>query len=87
MDTSQWCRFFSREDGRLPDAAPSREAIAAPPGDRLAILDATTLLEITADATALSQLFLEGGVVPRAAANDAMHIAIATVSGVDFLVT
>ncbi len=54
---------------------------------RLAILESTTLLEITADAAALSQLLLEEGVVPRGAANDAAHIAIAAASGVDFLVT
>lgn len=55
--------------------------------DRLAILDSMKLLGTTAEAASLARLLVEGGAVPRHAADDAAHIAIAAASGVDFLVT
>ena len=60
-----------------PDAARSR----------LAALEAVTLLDATADAENLARELLDFGAVPRRAAADAAHIAIAVTNGVDYLVT
>ena len=54
---------------------------------RLAALDAITLLAATEDAAELAQRLLDLGAVPRNAADDAAHIAIAVAHGVDYLVT
>ena len=61
------------------DTAASRE--------RLKVLQSLPLLEITADVTVLASSFLASGTIPRKAATDAAHIAIAAVHGMDFLVT
>lgn len=54
---------------------------------RLEVLKPVTLLGITEDSEALARLLLDLGAVPRQAAADAAHIAIAVTNGVDFLVT
>ena len=54
---------------------------------RLEALEAVTLLEATDDAESLARTLVETGAVPRQAADDAAHIAIAVTNGVDFLVT
>jgi hypothetical protein len=45
------------------------------------------LLDITPDAAELASSILAAGKIPRKAATDAAHIAIAAVHGMDFLVT
>ena len=50
-------------------------------------LEAVTLLDATPDAEILAHALVETGAVPRHAADDAAHIAIAVTNGVDFLVT
>ena len=54
---------------------------------RLEALEAVALLDATADAEHLTRTLLDRGAVPRQAAGDAAHIAIAVTNGVDFLVT
>ena len=54
---------------------------------RLAALEAVTLLEATDDAAKLTRKFLDLGAIPRKAAEDAAHIAIAVTNGADYLVT
>ena len=54
---------------------------------RLKALEAVTLLEATDDAEILARALVAAGAVPRQAADDAAHIAIAVTNGVDFLVT
>ena len=54
---------------------------------RLAILDEVRLLEATTEAAQLTERLLELGAVPRKAAEDAAHIAIAVTNGNDYLVT
>jgi len=44
-------------------------------------------LDITPDVAALASNILDSGTIPRKAATDAAHIAIAAVHGMDFLVT
>jgi hypothetical protein len=54
---------------------------------RLEILNAVTLLETTADALSLAKALLHHSALPARAAEDALHIAIAAVQGVPYLLT
>ncbi len=54
---------------------------------RLDLLGRLPLLEATREAVALTRNLLDLGAVPRNAADDAAHIAIAAMNGVDYLVT
>lgn len=54
---------------------------------RLALLQTLTFLDLTPEATELAQEFLEQSNLPAKAANDALHIAIATVYGLNYLLT
>ena len=54
---------------------------------RLAAVTQFTRLSKTPAAIALTQQLLAAGAVPKSAASDAEHIAIATVHGVDYLVS
>ena len=49
--------------------------------------DAAVLLDAGPEAEALAQQLVDSGAVPRAATDDAVHIAIAAANGVEFLVT
>ena len=55
--------------------------------DRLAALAGVPLLEQTPEAAALATSLLRGVPLPERAAADALHIAIAAVHGVDYLLT
>jgi predicted nucleic acid-binding protein len=54
---------------------------------RLKVLQSLPLLDITPEVTELTSGILASGKIPRKAATDAAHIAIAAVHGTDFLVT
>ena len=54
---------------------------------RLAALQAVALLEVTDEAVALAENLISQGPVPRKAAEDALHIAVAVVNGLDYLLT
>ena len=55
--------------------------------DRLAALAGVPLLEQTAEAATLAEALMRGVPLPERAAADALHIAIAAVHGVDYLLT
>jgi hypothetical protein len=55
--------------------------------ERLKILHSLPLLDITPEVAELASGILISGKIPRKAATDAAHIAIAAVHGMDFLVT
>ena len=55
--------------------------------DRLDALQNVTLLNATKDSANRARELLEMGAIPRNAADDAVHIAIAATNGVDYLVT
>ena len=55
--------------------------------DRLAALAGIPLLEQTSDAAALAEALLRGVPLPERAVADALHIAIAAVHGMDYLLT
>jgi hypothetical protein len=55
--------------------------------DRAAFLEGISRLGITAAAGELAARLVQRGAVPREAAEDALHIAVAAVHGVDYLLT
>ena len=50
-------------------------------------LSRCTLLDITQDAVALAEKFVEQGAINKKAVEDALHVAIAAVNGMDYLIT
>ncbi|MCX6866274.1 MAG: type II toxin-antitoxin system VapC family toxin [Verrucomicrobia bacterium] len=54
---------------------------------RQCLLAAVRLLPVTDEAIALASTLVTTGVVPAKAASDAMHIAVASVHGINYLVT
>ena len=67
------------DEARAGDADASRE--------RLNVLRPFPLLDIAPEVTVLAAALVASGKIPRKAASDAAHIAVATVHGMDFLVT
>ena len=67
------------------DEAGAGDPIAA--RERLKVLQDLPLLDITPEVADLASSILGSGKIPRKAATDAAHIAIAAVHGMDFLVT
>lgn len=55
--------------------------------DRLAVLQAMTLLETTPEALALAKELIRAGALPDKAGDDALHIAVAATQGVRYLLT
>jgi len=54
---------------------------------RLSALEGIPSLEVTEDVDELAARFLDAGLMPTRAAQDAFHIAISAVHGIDFLLT
>jgi hypothetical protein len=54
---------------------------------RVVVLRDLVLLDLTPDATLLAAELVRGGGVPEKAKIDALHIAVASVHGMDYLVT
>jgi len=50
-------------------------------------LTSCLFLDITPEAVQLAERLIEQNAIPRQAAEDALHIAVATVSGMDYLLT
>jgi hypothetical protein len=67
------------------DEASRGDAEAA--AQRMAIIEALPFLELTDDATQLAGRLLAGGGLPSIARVDAFHVAIATVHGMDYLLS
>lgn len=55
--------------------------------ERLQVLGGLPLLTLTEDAVALAQALIDKGPIPPKAAVDALHMAVATVHGMDYLLT
>ena len=67
-----------------------REASAGDPemaAKRLALIADCDLLQITDAVDTLAALLLARGLVPATVPNDALHIAVATVGGAEYLLT
>ena len=54
---------------------------------RLKLLEQLQLLELNESVLTLAKTLVEEGPLPKKAAEDALHIAVATVHGVDYLLT
>src|SRR5436190_8937278 len=67
------------------DEAGAGDQVAA--ADRLAALREIALLEVTEDAILLGERLIAGGGLPATARVDALHVAMAAVHGVDYLLT
>ena len=55
--------------------------------ERLAYLTGIPLLEISDDVNSLADAFITGVPLPKKASIDALHISVATVNGVEYLLT
>ena len=54
---------------------------------RLQLLSDISLVQVNVDCVSLARALVERGPIPEKAAVDALHIAIATVHGMDYLLT
>ena len=68
----------------LREAARGDESAVA---KRLAELEGIDVLTLDDGARALARLFVERGLIPKQALEDAFHVAVATAQGMDFLLT
>jgi PIN domain len=68
----------------LREAARGDESVAT---KRLAELDGIDVLALDESARELARLFVELRLIPEKAVEDALHIAVATTQGMDFLLT
>ncbi len=89
LTTDWWNDHRSRfilytSDAVLKEAAKGDPDAAA---KRLGALDGITLLDVTDPATELAEVFLRRQIIPAKVLTDALHVAIATVHGLDFVVT
>jgi predicted nucleic acid-binding protein len=88
--TREWWRQRRGEFELFISQVVVRECQAGDPdaaARRLEVFRDLPLLEQTGEATALAQLLLEQVPLPDRAAVDALHIAIAAVHGMDYLLT
>ncbi len=88
--TREWWRLAVSEFDMYASRLVVAEAQLGDPdasAARLSILAPVTLLSETAESRALASKLLAAGGLPRKASSDALHIAIATVHGMDYLVT
>jgi len=68
----------------LDEAAQGHPEAAA---RRLSALDGVALLDLTEQARDLAARFLAGGAMPAKAATDALHVAVAVIHGMEYLLT
>jgi predicted nucleic acid-binding protein len=54
---------------------------------RLELIESVPEIEVTQEAVTLAQALVSDGIVPQKAAADALHLAIAAVQGMDYLLT
>lgn len=88
--TREWWQDAPDRFDLVASALVVSEAGAGDPGaarNRLEALESVTLLDATSDAESLANALIDAGAVPRQAADDAVHIAIAVTNGINFLVT
>jgi predicted nucleic acid-binding protein len=79
VDFSLFASRFVRDEASAGDAAAARR--------RLDALHGIPLLDITEDAIQLAARLVSDGGLPAKARVDALHVAVATVHGMDYLLT
>ena len=88
--TEEWWRRRCNDFDFFISQSVIAEASAGDPEaarKRLAAIEDLVLLDITEEAEELASGLLGSDVIPERAAEDAIHIAIATVHGMDYLLT
>ena len=88
--THDWWADHRHEFDLYASQLVQQEAGAGDPevaAQRLAFLEGTTLLAITEEALSLADALVRRKAVPKNAAEDAAHIAIACVHGMDYVLT
>jgi hypothetical protein len=70
---------FVHDEAALGDPAEAKK--------RLAVIDGLANLEVSPDVMSLASAIMAAGVLPPHAYADAAHVAVATVHGVDYLLT
>ncbi|NEX15295.1 MAG: hypothetical protein C1943_01335 [Halochromatium sp.] len=87
--TQAWWEIRSNHDLCVSEVV-SRECASGDPdaaARRMAAIENMPLLRVTTDAVAIAKALVLREIIPQKAAEDALHIAIATVHAVDFLLT
>lgn len=87
--TVEWWQHRHRFDLFVSEAV-LQEAAGGDPSAaarRMAALQGISVLELTAPVAGLARALVAGHAVPATAAVDAVHIAVAAVNGMDFLLT
>jgi len=79
------CSFILYASEIVQDEAARGDAVLA--AQRLNLLQSLMLLDLTEVAIELAQEFLKQSNLPPKASNDALHMALATVYGLDYLLT
>lgn len=88
--TAEWWHDRSRAFERVVSSLVVREAGAGEgesASKRLEAISALPVLAVDQAALALAQRLVEPGPIPAAAKADALHVAVAAVNGVDYLLT
>jgi len=87
--TQMWWDLRSNYDLYITEVV-SRECAAGDPNaakKRLDAIEGLTLLRTTKEAMELSKTMVARGIIPSKAAEDSLHISIATIHAMDFLLT
>jgi hypothetical protein len=88
--TRDWWHLRKHEFFCVTSAEVIREASQGDPNEirkRHEVLQNLALLAISSEAEALAKAFLETGAMPRNAQSDATHLAVSSVSEIDYLLT
>ena len=88
--THQWWKERANQFELVVSELVEQEASKGDPDasrTRLAAIKDTAILSTSDDAVTLAEKLVEGGPIPRESAADALHIAVAAVNGVDYLLT
>lgn len=88
--TRKWWRERGRHFDLVISELVYREASSGDPeaaNSRVGALDGLRILKINEEAFSLAERLLAKGPIPRPYAEDALHISVAAVSGVDYLLT
>lgn len=82
--TDEWWETRRQSFDLFASQVVLREASA---GDEEMAQRRIELLEVTDEAVELAERLLASGALPRKAAEDALHIAVAVVNGMDYMIT
>ena len=88
--THEWWQISRHNFAVVSSQLVAREAGAGDPeaaDARLAFLAGLTLLEITEEALTLAQRLLQAKAIPQDFPEDALHVAVAVVNGIEYLLT